>query len=97
MKQADRAESNDYRIFYSVQPSIDIMKMRFSDRYMDYIPADARGEFLARVRDAYNAYATLDDAVEMRNTAREIIRTAQRTAKAGDTASAVEILKNAEF
>lgn len=97
MDKAHTASSNDHRIFYAAQPNVDVMKIRFSDRRLANIPADARAEFLARVCVAYNAFDTIDDAVEMRNHALDIIRGAQSASVSDGPDAAVEILRNAQI
>ena len=72
-----------------------MMRMKFSDRYLPGIPAEARRVFLARVRDAYNAYETIEDAVELVSKAREIITAAQRASRTEGSDAAAELLAGA--
>ena len=95
MDRAHQASSNDYRVFYTVQDSIDVMRTRFNDKGIVAIPAGARREFLARVRDAYNTYVVIDDAVEMITTARHTIKRAQQVARTEGSDAAAEILAGA--
>jgi len=95
MDRAHQASSNDYRIYYTVQDSIDVMRTRFNDKGIAAIPAEARREFLARVRDAYNAYSVIDDAAEMITAARQIIRDAQRASRTEGSDASAEILTGA--
>ena len=95
MNRRNRAESNDYRLYYTTQASVTVMRMKFSDRYLPGIPAEARRVFLARVRDAYNAYETIEDAVKFVSRVRAIITSAQRASRTDGSDAAVEILANA--
>jgi len=95
MHRRDQAESNEYRLYYATQENVTVMRMQFRDRYLSGIPADARRGFLTRVRDAYNAYETIEDAVEFVGRVRAIITAAQRASRTEGGNASAEILTDA--